>query len=249
MMDGGRIKFFPPHGHGSPMLHLVFAESALERVPSSLWGHPSVINRARAVGKHPGNVLLDRTYHHRAMVTLPNAEKRGRPDILHVSLLAAFGTPLNKEGLLHTYVHTRDDHLIHFRPDVRLPKNYSRFVGLLEQLYEEGIIPVNGPPLLTLTSGRFQTLIDEVQPSHVIAFSRRGRPTLLHEALDRRKEETLMVVVGAFPHGHFSEPLMNLVDEVISIDVAPLETWIVASRILYDYERALGLPAKRLSHR
>lgn len=242
----GGIKFFPPRVHGSRMLHLAFVESALERVPPRLWSHPSVRHQARAVGKPPGCLLLDRSYHHQAMRRLSNAAKRGRPDILHVSLLAAFGTPLNREGLLRTYVHTLDDHLLHFHPEVRLPKNYPRFVGLMEQLYEQGTLPVAGPLLMTVERGQFETLLDEVHPSHVIAFSRRGRPTLLPEVLERHKDEALMVVVGAFPHGHFSEPLERRVDELIAIDKDPLEAWIVASRILYEYERLIGLPEKRL---
>jgi rRNA small subunit pseudouridine methyltransferase Nep1 len=228
------------------MLHLTFAEAALERVPPNLWNHPSVEKKARQAGKHPSKILLDRTYHHRAMLKLANASKRGRPDILHVSLLAAFGTPLNKEGLLKTYVHTVDGHLIHFNSDVRLPKNYNRFVGLIEQLFEQGTIPVKAPTLLKLEQGGFQKLVKEVQPTYIIAFSRIGRLKLPQKILDRRKEEKIMVVVGAFPRGHFSETLLDFVDEVVSIDVEPLEAWIVASRILYDYERVLELPERRL---
>jgi len=180
------------------------------------------------------------------MLKLTNASKRGRPDILHFSLLAAFGSPLNKEGLLKTYVHTVDDHLIHFNPVVRLPKNYTRFVGLIEQLYEQKNIPVKGTTLLKLEQGRFQKLFEEIQPSYVIAFSRGGRPTLLQEVLDSHGEENLMVVVGAFPRGHFSKGLLDLADDVVSIDVESLEAWIVASRIIFSYERVLGLPEKRL---
>jgi rRNA small subunit pseudouridine methyltransferase Nep1 len=183
------------------------------------------------------------------MLKLTNAAKRGRPDILHFSLLAAFGTPLNKEGLLKTYVHTVDDHIIHCNPVVRLPKNYNRFVGLIEQLYERGKIPVKVPPLLKLEHGGFQKLVEEIQPSYVIAFSREGRPKLLQEVLNCHKEENLMVVVGAFPRGHFSKGLLDLTDDVVSIDVASLEAWIVASRIIFSYERVLGLPDKRLKKR
>jgi len=243
------IKFFPIDGIVSSMLHLTFVESALERVPPSLWNHPSVVKKARQVGKHPSKILLDRTYHHRAMLKLTNAAKRGRPDILHFSLLAAFGAPLNKECLLKTYVHTVDDHLIHFNPVVRLPKNYNRFVGLIEQLYEQGKIPVKGPTLLELEQGGFQKLIEDIQPSYVIAFSRGGRPKLLQEVLDYHKEENLMVMVGAFPHKHFSKGLLEFADDVISIDIESLEAWIVASRIIFSYERALGLPEKRLNKR
>jgi len=244
------IKFFPVHCYVFAMLHLAFAEAALERTPRVLWGHPSVVNRARKAGKHPGQTLLDRTYHHRAMLKLENDTRRGRPDILHVSLLEALGTPLNKEACLKTYVHTRDDYLIHLNPEIRLPKNYDRFIGLMEQLYEVGAIPQHGVPLLTLTRGLFRDLVGDVKPSYVLAFSRMGRPQSLQTVVEARKaEEDLMVVVGAFPRGHFSKAIVDAADEVVSIDFEPLEAWVVASRIIYEYEKALGLPAKRLRKR
>jgi rRNA small subunit pseudouridine methyltransferase Nep1 len=244
------IKFFPAHCYVFAMLHLAFVEAALERTPRALWGHPSVVNRARKAGKHPGQILLDRTYHHRAMLKLENDARRGRPDILHVSLLGALGTPLNKEACLKTYVHTRDDHLIHLNPEVRLPKNYARFIGLMEQLYEVGTIPQRGVPLLTLTRGLFRDLLADIKPSYVLAFSRMGRPKSLQTVVEARKaEEDLMVVVGAFPRGPFSKAIVDAADEVVSIDFEPLEAWVVASRIIYAYEQALGLPAKRLRKR
>ncbi len=244
------IKFFPPQGYVFGMLHLTFAEAALERTPQALWGHPSVVNRARKAGKHPRQTLLDRTYHHRAMLKLENDARRGRPDILHVSLLAALETPLNMEACLTTYVHTRDDYLIHLNPEARLPKNYDRFIGLMEQLYEVGTIPPHGVPLLTLTRGIFRDLVADVKPSCILVFSRLGRPQSLQTVFEARKaEEDIMVVVGAFPRGSFSRAIVDAADEVVSIDFAPLEAWVVASRIIYAYEIALGLPVKRLRKR
>ena len=132
------------------MLSLLFVESALETVPQPLWNHPSVTKRAKTLNKKPSETLLDRTYHHRAMIRLKNNYRRGRPDILHFALLEALGSPLNKEGLLRVYVHTVDDHIISVDPKVRLPRNYDRFVGLIEQLLREDKVPVVGQPLLEL---------------------------------------------------------------------------------------------------
>lgn len=184
------------------------------------------------------------------MLRLENDERRGRPDILHVSLLEALGTPLNREACLKTYVHTRDNYLIHLNPEIRLPKNYDRFIGLMEKLYESGQIPQQGVPLLTLKRGLFRDLVADVKPSYVLAFSRIGRPEPLHNVFDGLKaEEDLMVVVGAFPRGHFSKAIVDVADEVVSIDFEPLEAWVVTSRIIYEYEKALGLPEKRLRKR
>lgn len=228
------------------MLHLAFAESALELVPKELWSHPSVVKSARKARKHPGKTILDRTYHHRAMLKLKKSGSRGRPDILHISLIEALGTPLNKERLLKIYIHTKDDHLIWISPEARLPRNYSRFVGLIERLYEWGKVPLKGRTLLRLEDGGFQKLLKAIKPSYIVAFSRIGRPKTLQSLFRELNEEDLMVVVGAFPRGHFSKEVVEAADEVVSIDVEALEAWTVTSRVIYEFEKSLGLPEKRL---
>jgi len=75
------------------------------------------------------------------MRTLTNASKRRRPDIAHFTVLEALGSPLNKEGVLRTYMHTLDDRVITVSPKIRLPRNYDRFVGLIEQLFQKDRIP------------------------------------------------------------------------------------------------------------
>jgi len=54
------------------------------------------------------------------------------------------------------------------------------------------------------------------------------------------------VIVGGFPHGHFSETTIRLADEVGCIDPDMLETWTLTSRVIYEYESAISLPKKRL---
>ncbi len=72
--------------------------------------------------------ILDRSYHHAAMKDIADSEKRGRPDIAHLCLLEALGSPLNKEGLLRTYVHTYNDYVI----SVANAKNSTATTGRLK---------------------------------------------------------------------------------------------------------------------
>ena len=225
----------------------MLAEASIERVPEQLWRHPAVVKTARARRKRPGAMLLDRSLHHSAMRKLPNAEKRGRPDIAHITLLSVMGSPLNKAGLLRTYVHTIDDHIITIDPATRLPRNYNRFVGLIEQLYEEGQVPPRGPPLLTIRRGRLAELVERLEPSKTIAFTRLGRPMTIEEAMKGLAGlDKPMVIVGGFPHGHFSEEVKALADELVCVDKEGLDAWVVASRAIYEFERAVGLPIERL---
>jgi len=230
------------------LLNLVLAESAIETIPEKLWKHPSVQKYAKLRRKHPRFVVLDRSFHHRAMKSLEQSAKRGRPDIVHFALLEALGSPLNKEGQLQVYAHTLNDYVITVNPQTRLPRNYGRFVSLIEQLFEYGRVPPQQTQtaLLTLERKTLAQLIREVKPSYVLAFSRIGKPCMLEEAISRlSNEKKPVMIVGGFPHGHFSEATLKLVNETVSIDPDMLETWTVTSRAIYEYERALSLPKKR----
>jgi len=229
------------------LLTLILAESALETIPKKLWEHPLIKRYSEKRGKPPEFLLLDRSYHHAVMRTLKGNEKRGRPDIVHFALLEALASPLNKEGLLQVYVHTIHDYVVTVDPQVRLPKNYNRFIGLMEQLFEFGRIPPTGPPLLTITHQTLSQLLQTIKPTFVLAFTRKGSLYTLEETIAKiSDEEKPTVMIGGFPHSHFSSKTLKLADEAVSIDVEMLETWTVTSRVIYEYERALSLPKKRL---
>ena len=124
------------------MISLVIAESALEMVPPELYGHPAVRSHARRTrgGKRP-HMLLDNSWHYAAMKGMPDAARRGRPDLVHLALVTATSAPLYRmRRALEVYVHTADGCVISLGPDVRIPKSYHRFAGLVETLYETGVI-------------------------------------------------------------------------------------------------------------
>ena len=231
------------------MLHLVLAEAALETVPKAIRGHPAVRAHARRRGKRPCEILLDRSYHHSAMRKLPMAEKRGRPDITHICLLEALGSPLNREGLLRVYVQTVGGYIIYVNPEVRLPRNYDRFVGLMEQLFKTGSVPPGAEEwLLKIRRGSLRDLVEEVEPTLVAAFSTEGEPKTMAEVCRiLAGEEKPMVLVGAFPRGSFTSETEALIDRRFKIDPEVLEAWVVVSRLVYQYEVEIGLPQKRIS--
>ncbi len=119
------------------MLSLILAESSLELVPKELQNHNSVISHSKKLGKKPSEILLDNSWHYGAMKGIKNEIKRGRPDLVHFSLLEATSIPLYYEKKISIYVHTIDDKLIFIGDDVRLPMSYHRFVGLIEKLFSE----------------------------------------------------------------------------------------------------------------
>jgi rRNA small subunit pseudouridine methyltransferase Nep1 len=174
-------------------------------------------------------------------------QKMGRPDIVHNSLLQVLETPLNWEGLLRVFVHTQDEQLITINPKIRLPKNYVRFVGLIEQLFVEKKVPGEGESLLEMEHSTLPQLIRAVAPDRVLGFSTLGIPKLLRDVAESTcKFKNPMIFVGAFPRGHFSAGTQKLLNEMYRIDKVSLDSWVVAGRFVYDCERSLGVAENRL---
>jgi rRNA small subunit pseudouridine methyltransferase Nep1 len=232
---------------------LVLVEAALQLVPVEIQSHHQIKQYASRRQKRPNEVLLDRAFHHIAMQKLARtsyatpADKMGRPDIVHNTLLQVLETPLNWEGHLLVFVHTQDDHVISISPKVRLPKNYVRFVGLIEQLFLEKRVPKSGHPLLSIEKMTLRQLVEKIMPSRVLGFSTIGIPVLMREAANSAaKSDDPMIFIGAFPRGHFTEGTSRLAEKILRVDHEPLDAWIVAGRFVYDFEWAIGIAENRL---
>lgn len=232
---------------------LILAESSIERVPSQLRKHPSVIAHARRRRRDPASLILDRTYHHSAMMTVKGEDrslglaKRGRPDIAFHVLLQALGSPLNREGLLRTYIHTVDDNVIDIDPSLRPPRNYDRFIGILEQLYDEKRVPPDERPLLSIRQCTLPRLVKEAVASMTVAFSTAGKPASIKDACSQLVSARVPVVlIGGFARSHFKRSTFQLADHVFSVDRESLDAWVVVGRVIYEYECGIGLPERRL---
>jgi len=89
--------------------------------------------------------------------------------------------------------------------------------------------------------------VGELKPSYVVVFDKPGGAKTVEEAASSLARcERPLAIVGGFPHGGFSEAALSLADEVVCVDQEALDAWIVVSRVIYEYERAIGLPRGRL---
>ena len=237
------------------MISLILAESALETVPSGLHSHPAVASHADRTGRHPMHMLLDNSWHYAAMKDLANADKRGRPDLVHIAIVTATSAPIyRKDRNLEIYVHTVDDHTIHFgpaaTPAVRIPKSYHRFAGLMEKLYREDVLSSssNGGDddsaqdvLLRLRRGQtFADLLKEKKFSRVVGLSSKGVVSDLHDpygSIAHSLPDNAAVVIGGFQKGHFSDRVMEHLDCLYSVGPEPLEAHVVIARLLYECEK------------
>jgi len=220
------------------MISLIISESALELVPYELEGHPSVISHARKLGKHSSEILLDNSWHFAAMKGIKNEIKRGRPDIVHFSILEATTIPLYLENKLNLFVHTIDDKVIHFGKNVRLPKSYHRFQGVIEKLYREKKIIANNELLLEIKEQTFSELIDEIKPSKIVGFSIEGELSS-YEKIAAQIPDNSCIVLGGFQKGHFSDSVQNKITDLYSVGNESFEGHVVTSRILYEYEKTI----------
>ncbi|HEV2192349.1 MAG TPA: ribosome biogenesis protein [Nitrosopumilaceae archaeon] len=220
------------------MLSLILAESALEIVPKELQNDNSVLAYSKRVNKKPSEVILDVSWHFAAMKGIKNEIKRGRPDLVHFCLLEACSIPLYFENKLRIYVHTIDDKVILLGENVRLPKSYHRFIGLIEKLYSTGIIEEGGKKLLEIKKMNFCKLIDKIAPKEIIGLSVKGA-TSSYEKLAKTISKDSCIVVGGFPKGHFSDQIVKKIDNLVSVDKNPLEAHVIISRVLYEYEKEL----------
>jgi len=223
------------------MLHFILVEAALELVPRAIIHHPSVRRDAKRRGKRPSEVLLDRSLHHAAMKALPKAYKRGRPDIIHFCLLEALDSPLNREGGLRVWVHTIGGYAIEVDPKTRLPRDYNRFKGLMEQLFQRGAVPPgSSQPLLKIRRMELRELLEEIEPSYVVALTSHGREGTLQEICGRLvEEERPAAFIGAYPKGELEGSTLSLVDDAVSIYPEVLDAWIVTSRLIYEFEKQI----------
>ena len=199
-------------------------------MPKKFRDHPFVRSYCERFGRKPHEAVMDVNYHP-FVRGFDYPGKWGRPDILHFSLLYALESPLAREGLLDVYFHTVEGKLFYVERGTRLPRSYSRFVGILSQLLRGRDTPLIHP--VEVDVDRF---IQEKMGEGYTA-------VLLHEEGEERSdwigEEKLLVMVGAFSKGPFFNEYPHHVKA--KIWSAPLNTWNVVGEVIAWRELWLGV--------
>lgn len=222
---------------------LLLVETAIELIPQEIRNHPAIQAYCRRRRQDPRWAILDSSYHHAAMKSLNNYQKRGRPDILHFTLLEALGSPLNLAGKLEIYCHTQDEAFIEINPTVRLPRVYERFKGLLSQLYREGVIKTDeGKILLRMERKNIAEAISSLKPTRIYLLTEKGRKASREELREIfQKIDRPLFMVGCYPHGDFSDETKRLAEDSLSLSDKRLETWTAVSRLLCIAEETLNI--------
>ncbi len=210
-------------------------------MPQEISGHPAVRNHMRRLGTSWPEMLLDKSYHYAAMKKLNDPAKRGRPDIVHFALMEALSTPLFLENKLRVYVHTINNRIIAIADNLRVPKSYFRFEGLMIKLFNEGSVKSEeGSVLMELVDGTFQSLLESIAPEKIIGLSSAGVSSTAEQvAKIATGSKNCAIIVGGFPKGHFAEKTTRFLGPIFSIGDMGLESHVVIARVIYECERML----------
>jgi rRNA small subunit pseudouridine methyltransferase Nep1 len=191
------------------MISVVFAETALELVPSEIVRQKQVVLEAKKRKKAAGEMLLDANKHFQAMNALAGKEKRGRPDIAHDLLKFSLDSPLNKQGKIRVFMHCRGDFVLRVDGETRLPRSFNQFCGLMEDVWRKREIKAGGKTLLEVKQQSLDSLFNEIGCVTVV-FDPRGKETTLRGLIEKFEglagkdgKKDFCLVVGGFPHGDF----------------------------------------------
>lgn len=209
------------------MLNIVITESELELVPDEALKEKSIVESAKKRNKKPCEILLDSSHHHSAKIV--DGWRRGRPDIIHITLQVLQESFLNHVDQLRVWVHTRNDEIISINPETRLPKNYNRFCGLIEKLFRDGIIKSGDEKeLLSINKQSIGDFIGQFDCKKLLA-----HPEGI-KIQELKPERDVVVIIGGFPYGGFNREYGSV--ERVKVAEVELTTWATAMEILCWYE-------------
>ena len=220
------------------MLTIILVESSLELIPPELSNHQSVLAYSKKFKKTISNTLLDNSWHFGAMKGLKNEIKRGRPDIVHLTLLSICTSPAFYENKIKLFLHTVNNEIISINNNTRLPKSYHRFQGLMEKLFLTKKIESETEILMEMQNSSLSKLISKIKPDEVIALTTEGEKTTF-EKLIHQTNENSCILIGGFQKGHFNEENQKIIERAFSIHDSSLEAHLVASRLVYEYEKTI----------
>ncbi|MFW9867891.1 MAG: 16S rRNA methyltransferase [Candidatus Thorarchaeota archaeon] len=216
-------------------LIIIFVECGIELIPKEIRNHSAV--RKNLSPRIYSSQLLDNALHHTAMKRLTNLEKRGRPDIVHLCLLNALGSPLNKTRNLEIFIHTIKNKIFKFNPEIRIARNYNRFKGLMAKLLIDKNITINGTQLISEFEGDLKDLINLFNNPEVYLLSSRGKSiTKFKDIFTEDLSKNIIIIIGGFQKSSFSKNILMLSKNIGSISQFPLDAWIVTNKIITYYE-------------
>ena len=209
------------------MVRVFLVESSLTKVPENLKNDRVKRSYTKVYGKFYDVLDIQ------ALPPQARAEvgpKEGRPDIVHRSILSVTDHPLFLMGSVDFYMHTVDGRIFRFSREIRPPRNYVRFLGLMSKLLSEGWVgPREEEPLIWEVHERLSALVT----GESLLLEENGEfldPLVYIRGMSGREE--LSVMVGGFPQGSLSEEVRSLAKGRLSLYKGVLSSSTTLSMIL-----------------
>ncbi len=222
---------------------IILFESALELIPEHLRSHPLIKKEwKKGVKEKNKGILLDGAIHRPLFELLEDKNKRGRPDIIHQTLLNVVYSSLFATSKLKVIVHTRNNLTIEIPNDWRIPVNYNRFCGLFSQLLLNNRVPLDGMPILETQKNSLGKLLDSLTPTQVylceLQTTNNSLPQI-HSSIRNPKDSIFLI--GGFQEGQPSAETYKTLHSFDSIKVLSLypdikPTWIIAGKLVFLLE-------------
>ncbi|MCE4599342.1 MAG: 16S rRNA methyltransferase [Desulfurococcales archaeon] len=221
-------------------LKIILLESSIEIAPKHIAKHRQIVESARMHRIPVSRVILDKTLHYNAMSRLEEKWKRGRPDIPHITLLNILDSPLAKRSLIDVFIQVYDGRVFEVKPQTRLPRHLDRFKGLMAQLLRLERVPPEGESLIYKSHSTLREFVKD--HGGLILLWEKGEQTNPSHIVKKALDTGYPIGVGAFPKGDFRKETLELSCCKYSIlGGESLAAWIIASRIVCEAERLLGI--------
>jgi len=171
-----------------------------------------------------------------------------RPDITHQMLMMLLDSPLNKAGKLLIYIHTDTNVLIEVNPEIRIPRTFRRFCGLMVELLQRHKIRAAGAnaTLMKIVSSPVSKYLPPTGPK--IGFSVSGEQTSLREFLPTLEKRSSNVpwtfVIGGVAHG---DPVTmpqfgaEYCEKNVSISPYGLSAALCCAKLSHELEHVWGI--------
>jgi rRNA small subunit pseudouridine methyltransferase Nep1 len=221
------------------VLKVLLVGAEVELVPHEIAGHPSVRMNLQA-GRKPSEVLLDQNLHATASRPLPGGDRRGRPDIVHYSLLTLLESPVAKAGQLEVAIHTRENELIRIRTDTRLPRGEARMHGLLAKVLRDGRSQDKEPLIWVEATMTPAKVLESFAKGPVVRLDEGGAALSPAAVVSKAKGGDMTLVLGAFPSGDFAPAWKEAAPDAVSIWKEPLNAWAVAGELVAAWRAVHG---------
>lgn len=201
-------------------------------------------NKKSTISSSKNYHLLDLSVNQKKLKHMPFGHKRGRPDIIHSSLLSMVYSPLFKSEKIEIIIHTREDKVIEIPNSWRAPVNYNRFCGLFSQLLQRGRVPIKGEPILVLREGSIKSLLDEFPDAKIILCDEKSKNKSdnLVDLINTNKK--IIFLIGGYQKGEpetidIEELLQNEIVDSLNLYDESVPAWVICGKIVYLAEELI----------